>query len=201
MNNPLHTHYNTIHRAVWVISCFFGMLPMAAMADSERIYNEANGHYYQRFDTLERDWRDAKAECENKGAHLVTVSNKAEQDYLDVFGDTFDSFWLGGTNESGKWKWVTGEPFSYTFWLSGEPNNNPGYLLRGNWVNARYGWYDDTPGDAYGYICEWEPLRQIDLIQLPDLNGNGSVELAALFVETKTGQHLVAVKDIDSGIY
>jgi hypothetical protein len=48
--------------------------------------------------------------------------------------------WLGGTDESqeGVWAWVTGELWSYTRWIPGEPNNTDGnehYLgeLNGIW--------------------------------------------------------------------
>lgn len=43
--------------------------------------------------------------------------------------------WIGATDEitEGEFKWVTGETFSYTNWISGQPNNsgNEDYVAAG----------------------------------------------------------------------
>jgi hypothetical protein len=67
-------------------------------------------------------------------------------------------FWLGATcpQHDRVFTWVTGEPFTYTHWKSGEPNNWTGdeYHLSINW-NAVRGpigeWNDVAPNGTTGF--------------------------------------------------
>ena len=54
---------------------------------------------------------------------------------LPTWYQLIDRYWLGGFQDltspnysepSGGWTWVTGEPWSYTNWFPGEPNNTGG---------------------------------------------------------------------------
>lgn len=69
-------------------------------------------------------WYNAKLLCEEKGGHLVTISDLAENTF--VYENTTDKSWLGLTDEAqeGVWEWVTGEEVNFTHWLPGEPNNS-----------------------------------------------------------------------------
>jgi len=44
-----------------------------AYADSERIQNQNNGHWYQRIDTS-MTWHEAKTCCEDRKGYLATVT-------------------------------------------------------------------------------------------------------------------------------
>ena len=70
--------------------------------------------------------------------------------------------WLGGFQEPGSsepgggWKWVTGEPWSYTAWYGNEPNEaTPGedYIL--TWFHNGSGWADGT-NTAIRYYIEYD---------------------------------------------
>ncbi len=122
------------------------------------IFNAGNGHYYE-LHTFTDDWRlnwsEAKEFAENltfKGAqgYLATVTDQSEDDFLwNVLGA--EGSFLGAYDESQEvngqlqhnavWKWVTNEPFSYTNWLPGEPNN----------------WQDDSPDTPAkeDYLMYW----------------------------------------------
>ena len=69
-------------------------------------------------------WYYADLFAKAKGGHLATITSAQEQSFISSnFAD--ENCWLGGfKNSSGSWEWVTGEPFSYTYWASGEPNNS-----------------------------------------------------------------------------
>lgn len=85
--------------------------------------NPANGHRYKIIEG--GDWHECEAEAVNQGAHLVTINNKAEQQWLmDTFG-TSTQYWIGLTDkdEEGVWKWTNDEPLNYVNWADGEPNN------------------------------------------------------------------------------
>ncbi|NER35226.1 MAG: hypothetical protein F6J93_14650, partial [Oscillatoria sp. SIO1A7] len=88
--------------------------------------NPDNGHLYilSQPDT----WHGAQAQAEVLGGNLVTVSNQAEQDWLqETFGR--QNLWIGFTDSEiydkteGSFEWVSGEESTYTNWRPGEPNN------------------------------------------------------------------------------
>ena len=102
------------------------------------VLNPANGHYYQVVSTTV-DWTTADQMAsamsfQGLPGHLVTISDAAEDQfvYFTLAGGALGLAWLGGyqdlasptyTEPSGGWTWVTGEPFVYTNWSTGEPNN------------------------------------------------------------------------------
>ena len=62
----------------------------------------------------------AQEQAEAQGAHLLTINDKAEQEWLlEVFGKR-ENFWIGLINDSeeGKQQWDNGEPVTYTNWMS-----------------------------------------------------------------------------------
>ena len=79
------------------------------------IVNPTNGHAYKRIQC--KTWKDARAMAIAEGAHLVSINNEAEQEWLvEIFGR--DPFLIGLTrleNQTG-WQWTSGEPVTYTNW-------------------------------------------------------------------------------------
>jgi hypothetical protein len=78
-------------------------------------------------------------------------------------------YWLGGFCEKDRvWKWVNGEPWNYTNWAPGEPNNyqkkneDKVAMLRFHLDKKISGgpWNDATNTNNnnmdYGYIIEWD---------------------------------------------
>jgi len=151
-----------------------------AYADSDKILNPDNGHYYQRFDNT-MTWHDAKAYCERIGGYLATVTSEAENDFVYnklASLSPYEMVWIGATDEAeeGVWEWIGGEDWDYTNWPGDEPNNSSGiehYLVyfthqdplgrAGLWNDlgtgnnggcgrggCTYEWY------SMSLICEWE---------------------------------------------
>ena len=116
--------------------------------------NPDNRHAYKviRCETREA----AQAQAAAQGAHLLTISDKAEQEWiLEVFGKR-ENYWIGliSGSEAGKQQWDTGEPVTYTNWMSPQeaakltkpaPDSdaNPNYIvligMSGKWQVARPG--------------------------------------------------------------
>lgn len=74
-------------------------------------------------------WIEAKADAERRGGHLATIVTAQEwADIRTVLGTALDgkNLWLGGTDEGseGRWRWLTGERWSYTHWRVNEPGND-----------------------------------------------------------------------------
>ena len=125
----------------------------------DETYKKENGHFYKVYN-INKNWDDARKECEKEGGHLVTITSELESEILDEFlGD--ETYWMGASRDKDSWKWETGEEFLYTNWEVDEPNN-----LNGNEdvlvVYSDMRWNDangNTPfadADELQYICEWE---------------------------------------------
>jgi Lectin C-type domain len=142
-----------------------------------------NGHCYEAVLSPGFSWYDAKAACEARGGHLVTITSAEENAfvfslvsginafwYLDGFGNGLGP-WLGGYQDTlveepdSAWHWVTGEPWVYTNWEEGQPGDTPWFgqdCLRffkaGGLIGDR--WDDSERYNPVehrkGYICEYE---------------------------------------------
>jgi hypothetical protein len=123
-------------------------------------------------------WEEAKVAAQAMGGHLATVRNAAENEYIyslvsnddrywfvDGYGSSLGP-WLGGYQPDGSpepgggWKWITGEPFSYTNWGSGQPDNFAGedrLQFYGARKTKSSKWNDIARNfKARGYIVEFE---------------------------------------------
>uniref|UniRef100_G1QE83 C-type lectin domain family 4 member D n=1 Tax=Myotis lucifugus TaxID=59463 RepID=G1QE83_MYOLU len=75
-----------------------------------------------------KTWVESGRNCTGLGAHLVTISTEAEQNFITQFLDRRFSYFLGLSHENpeGLWQWVNRTPFNLhmEFWYKGEPNNH-----------------------------------------------------------------------------
>jgi hypothetical protein len=157
----------------------------------------ANGHWYEvAVVPYPIAWPDARDEAVARGGYLATLTSEAEN--LFVFdltaatpgawiqdGDKYqmNGPWLGGYQDrtagnyiepSGGWKWVTGEPWEYTSWLPGQPDNDDwnnygeDYLVFwGYWAQGPTPTWNDARGPAPdpekypqlvpGFVVEYDP--------------------------------------------
>ncbi len=100
-------------------------------------------------------WDMAKAYCEQSGGHLATITSVEEQNAISSLGEEYA--WIGGfRNSENSWKWVTDEPFGYTNWRSGEPNNGEGIEDRVG-IYPDHGWndYSNTTTSVSHLIIEY----------------------------------------------
>ncbi|MDR1640551.1 MAG: S-layer homology domain-containing protein [Clostridiales bacterium] len=135
---------------------------------------EFYGHYYKNFSSGLMTWKDAALYCKSMGGYLASITSFGEEKFIEekFINNNANTiyYWLGGTDQDqeGVWRWESGEPWNYTNWLSGEPNNNANlehYL--GIWASnpednlTKTFWNDftndgSTPGFLRsGFICEW----------------------------------------------
>jgi hypothetical protein len=118
-----------------------------------------NGHFFANAGPY-LNWHDAENAAEAQGATLVTLTSQAERNFVvSTFMADRNVYWLGGTDETteGNFRWVTGEPFSYTDWVGGEPNNYGGAenYLAANWHVARDGM---NAGQGMGNFGRWNDV-------------------------------------------
>ena len=170
-----------------------------------KVSDGGNGHWYQWVKQPSGiTWSSAQSLCEAKGGYLATPTSSAENDF--VFNLTLPTSewptvlgpWLGGfqapnsIEPGGGWQWVTGEPWTWTIWDNGQPDNG---CESQNESSLHYLWFfkhwNDFPNNAPGcggwplnwsFIIEWSAdcnsdnivdYGQILLGQLLDTNTNG----------------------------
>jgi hypothetical protein len=132
------------------------------------------GHRYQ-FVLGGLAWGEAKAKAEEMGGHLVTITSKEECEWIyATFGSQLDgdrrssSIWLGGGADAAgqSLTWITGEPFTFTDWVEGEPDyaSTTGQPIPGPFGivlkhRGRLCWFDDPAkrkNASAGFLVEWD---------------------------------------------
>jgi hypothetical protein len=139
---------------------------------------ETNGHVYELIVTGSAlSWTAARDQAVSLGGHLATLTSAAENEfvYRQVIGSAARSAtagpWIGGFQDpvdaavpTEAWKWVTGEPWSFTAWAQGAPDDNngrmPEYCLHYYSPNGSRNptWHDGPliTGSA-AFVVEFEP--------------------------------------------
>ena len=116
---------------------FFALFGIALHAGANPILNPLNGHYFDAISVPEGiDWYDANIQAEamsfmGVSGYLAVTATPGELDFImSRFPQACSNlYWLGGfqpegsPEPAGNWQWVNGEPWSYTNWGSGQPNN------------------------------------------------------------------------------
>jgi cysteine-rich repeat protein len=113
-------------------------------------------------------WDEAQSFCLAGGGHLVTISSKAENDFLyktlmPFLGPTSPR-WIGINDKTteGVFVWASGEPVTFTFWNSGEGGVNASEDCgEQRWLDGR--WNDKNCSLAQLFICEFPPPVLIPL--------------------------------------
>ncbi|MDJ0506560.1 MAG: lectin-like protein, partial [Nostocales cyanobacterium LE14-WE12] len=92
-----------------------------AIRNWQAVRSDVTGNYY--FLTPARDWSGAQAIAQSAGGNLVTINNQDEQNWL--FQRYKSYVWIGLSDhvQEGVWRWVSGEPVTYTNWLPNQPDN------------------------------------------------------------------------------
>jgi hypothetical protein len=140
-----------------------------------------NGHYYAaRLMTTGITWQSAQKACLSEGGYLATIGSAEENQFVFGLARGDSRYWfidgagngegplLGGfqANASSEpaagWQWAaTAEPFTYTAWSPGEPNNAGAgesrlvFFKLGGLIGDR--WNDVGEfAQLHSYICEIE---------------------------------------------
>jgi len=110
-----------------------------------------------------KTWDEAEAFCQEENGHLASITSNAINQYVveGMNSRGLRNTWMGGTDidEEGTWKWRDGSPFIFTFWHSGEPNNQGGnqHCLN-QWkhplsIGQGIKWDDQRCSDSLTFLC------------------------------------------------
>ena len=126
----------------------------------DAVYFDLTEHWYQ-YVVDDLTWRDAVETCEKAQGYLITITSGDENALAMCLRPSSCYTWIGASDEEteGIWKWVTGEPFDYTDWRGGEPNNahgNEDYACIPDLGHWNDGGENLVAAAGNGYICEWD---------------------------------------------
>ena len=158
------------------LAVFFGSLCAGAPALAQGggpVFNPANGHHYQIVPGT-FTWDQAQVGAEaltymGVQGHLVTYDDLAEDQFVYFTlnnGTSLGNAWIGLYQDmsdvnfaepDGGWFWVTGEPLSYSNWVSGEPNNGGNSEHYGGyWPADKWNDYNIGDGAVGRYVVEFD---------------------------------------------
>lgn len=140
------------------------------------VVNPNNGHAYIILPDG-TGWDNARAAAEamtfnGMTGHLVTITDLAEHDWI-VANFSWSRVWIGLVQNTssatysepgGGWEWITGEPVGFTYWSSGEPNDNPAGEDFAEWHGG--GWND---------MLEYHTLPDSFMVEFDGLGGGISL--------------------------
>ena len=115
------------------------------------------------------------------GGNLVTINDAAENAWVyATFGGLNRPLWIGLTDQAseGTFVWISGEPFTYSNWSAGEPNNNSGnenyaYIVQSNPdLPLTPGKWNDFPDSYYGGLY--------GVVEVPEVPEPSTIVLASL---------------------
>ena len=151
-----------VSRGLGVVVCL-----LAVGAAAQPLYFNDTRHYYERVDEG-LSWNDAKLAAESRSylgtaGHLATITFQAEYDFVHANLHDNTRMWLGGYQPQGSpepdqaWTWVTGEPWDFTLWAEGEPNDSGNEdCLEIFPPSHKLGLWNDYRGDqAEPYLVEY----------------------------------------------
>lgn len=153
----INRHRQRLSRAVALLAA--GLAAACALADTSDVgpvVNPANGHTYHAVDAF-MTWAEADAWSASLGGHLVVINDAGEDAWLrNHLGLGGGYYWLGAHDAAaeGSFAWVTGEPFLYTNFLAGEPDDDAGLGGGGDYLAlSAVDWqWLDTNGQFAGFV-------------------------------------------------
>jgi hypothetical protein len=182
-----------------------GLSAMSANAQDEavqwRIEDGGNGHWYDVVVAPELiSWPAARKLAESQGGYLATLTSAMENSWVHAqtvnvdgaWGSNGDPYWIYGpwigayrlAPSDTQWKWVSGEPWSFTAWHYSQPDSSGQTVISlGGGGPTSPTWADTRENEPVrSYIIEWSADCNNDGIvdygqilqgQLTDADNNG----------------------------
>ncbi|KAI5628235.1 CD209 antigen [Silurus asotus] len=120
--------------------------------------SETSSLYY--LSTQKKSWTESRHYCIERGADLVIINSKEEQEFITNLMGNNNQAWIGLSDRDteGKWKWVDGteQTISTGFWYKGEPNDDKNNEDCGEmWkFPDKMAWNDRPCTEKSKWICE-----------------------------------------------
>ncbi|XP_065146251.1 uncharacterized protein [Paramisgurnus dabryanus] len=96
-----------------------------------------------------KSWSDSRRDCEQRGANLVIINNKEEQEFLQkAIAGKYYYYWIGLSIKGGEWKWFDDTTLTLRSWMKGYPRHYNQYCG----LISTSGFADDSCSDKYTWI-------------------------------------------------
>merc|ERR1712088_1082648 len=126
-------------------------------------FPDGGGTYYTSF-----NWFEAQQCCVQNHGFLAEPASQEEHDLIKQHlviidgADAYTSYWLGASDfyEEGTFQWANGDPFTFTQWGDGEPNNSGDEDCIAMSSRNSYNWLDldcatrDHSSEMHYAVCE-----------------------------------------------
>uniref|UniRef100_A0AAZ1Y0W7 C-type lectin domain-containing protein n=1 Tax=Oreochromis aureus TaxID=47969 RepID=A0AAZ1Y0W7_OREAU len=103
--------------------------------------------------TESKTWSDSRGDCQDKGADLVIINSKEEQEFIRNMGGEswigLQAKWSSGRYE---WEWVDGSALTETFLAEGY--GKPSYGYNGVCCDSDGKWTQSHYSNSKTFICE-----------------------------------------------
>ncbi|XP_076583670.1 uncharacterized protein LOC143318998 [Chaetodon auriga] len=113
-------------------------------------------HSFYYISTMYKSWQASRDDCLQRGADLVIINSKEEQEFTRQFKRLT---WIGltDTDTEGTWKWVDGTSLNTSYWHIGEPNSFNGRdedCVELRFYENKNSWNDAACNNQNAWICE-----------------------------------------------
>ena len=111
-----------------------------------------SGHHYL-FVPKYLTWAEARDACVKVHGHLASITSAEENEFVaSMFPLGGSWYWIGLETVGGRHRWVSGEPFDYSAFISVLQSS-----ASGPWVFSGKCWcYDLIPNAHNAFILEWD---------------------------------------------
>lgn len=118
-------------------------------------------------------WKGGQEVCGGfHSGNLVSIETEGEFKYIKslihLVYNQYNNGWYIGLEKDpnkGKWKWVSGEPLTISYWAPNEPTDDGKYaMMSGSPKEGSPGAFTATDGQSkYGIICEYKSGKTVNI--------------------------------------
>uniref|UniRef100_A0A4W5LQS3 C-type lectin domain-containing protein n=1 Tax=Hucho hucho TaxID=62062 RepID=A0A4W5LQS3_9TELE len=161
VNVSLHLFFYSKIRKITPTTCYFSTALLCCsstgmLTQGWRFFGSS--WYYISTET--KSWEESRKDCKGRGADLVIINSKEEQEFIHGFQKM--RYWIGLSDieMESTMTWVDGTPLTIKFWMIGEPNNMNGtedcieLMHPSTFNNPLQSWNDETCSNSFFWICE-----------------------------------------------
>uniref|UniRef100_A0AAZ1WYN2 C-type lectin domain-containing protein n=1 Tax=Oreochromis aureus TaxID=47969 RepID=A0AAZ1WYN2_OREAU len=103
--------------------------------------------------TESKTWSDSRRDCQDKGADLVMINSKEEQEFIrNMRGESWIGLRAKNTSSGSKWEWVDGSALTETFLAPGWTHVSSSF--RGVCCDSDRKWTGSYDPESKTFICE-----------------------------------------------
>ncbi|KAM3726972.1 Perlucin-like protein [Dirofilaria immitis] len=154
-----NTNGNETKKDILIFSYNFNIINIKYNWWCDKPWKFFRGRCYFQMDDGSYTYYEAKKNCIDMGAVLVTIVNRDVTEFLYSNFYFKHPFWIGLLYKDKGWKWPDGTKLRYQLWGENEPNTMYQCVFAETEKNGRH-WYTAEcndkilHGDVVGYVCQ-----------------------------------------------